>query len=43
MICMDLMKFVNLFGYLSVRNRTEFVLGFRVTVGWLPNLVYVLR
>ena len=40
---MNLMKFENLFGYLSVRNRTRFVLDFRVTVRWLPNLVKVLR
>ena len=33
-----LTKFRNLYNCLSVRNRTENILEYCVTVGWLPNL-----
>ena len=42
MLCMILAKLVNLYNCLSVRNRTCFILDFCVTVGWLPNLAYML-
>ena len=36
-------KFGILSNYLSVRNRSIKVLNYRVTVGWLPNLIGMFR
>jgi hypothetical protein len=43
MLCMILAKFENLYNCLSVRNRTANILEYCVTVGWLPNLIGMLR